>query len=100
MKYTVMTYASQQDYDRMVGQRGPPLQDSTKNSRHWRPAGRAREHWPNLAEVRMRYCAGFPGVDGVIAGGGPAIVPAAASRLRVNLGLRHPSRLPSLPRTL
>ena len=47
----------------------PKIPDSTKNSLHWRLATRARERWPDLAEVRMRYRAGFAYVDGVLADG-------------------------------
>ena len=43
--------------------------DSTKTSLHWRLATRARERWPELAEVRMRYRASFAYVDGVRADG-------------------------------
>jgi hypothetical protein len=49
--------------------RVPKIPDSTKNSLHWRLATRARERWPALAEVRMRYRAGFAYVDGVLADG-------------------------------
>ena len=45
----------------------PKIPDSTKNSLHWRLATRARERWPALADVRMRYRAGFAYVDGVLA---------------------------------
>ena len=31
------------------------IPDSTKNSLHWRLAARARERWPQLTEVHMRY---------------------------------------------
>jgi hypothetical protein len=47
----------------------PKIPDSTRNSLHWRLAARARERWPDLAEVRMRYRAGFAYVDGVLADG-------------------------------
>jgi hypothetical protein len=47
----------------------PKIPDSTKNSLHWRLATRARERWPELAEVRMRYRAGFAYVDGVLPDG-------------------------------
>ena len=45
------------------------IPDSTKNSLHWRLADRARERWPDLTEVRMRYRANFAYVDGVLADG-------------------------------
>ena len=45
------------------------IPDSTKNSLHWRLADHARERWPDLAEVRMRYRANFAYVDGLIADG-------------------------------
>jgi len=45
------------------------IPDSTKNSLHWRLTARARERWPALAEVRMRYRAGFAYVDGVLPDG-------------------------------
>jgi hypothetical protein len=45
------------------------IPDSTKNSLHWHLADRARERWPDLTEVRMRYRAGFAYVDGVLADG-------------------------------
>jgi hypothetical protein len=47
----------------------PTIPDSTKNSLHWRLAARARERWPDLADIRMRYRAGFAYVDGVLANG-------------------------------
>jgi hypothetical protein len=47
----------------------PKIPDSTKNSLHWRLATRARERWPRLREVRMRYRAGFAYVDGVLPDG-------------------------------
>jgi hypothetical protein len=37
----------------------PKIPDSTKNSPRWRLATRARERWPQLREVRMRYRAGL-----------------------------------------
>ena len=49
--------------------RVPKIPDSTKNSLHWRLATRARQRWPDLAEVRMRYRAGFAYVDGVLPDG-------------------------------
>jgi hypothetical protein len=45
------------------------IPDSTKSSLHWRLADRARERWPDLTEVRMRYRANFAYVDGALAAG-------------------------------
>jgi hypothetical protein len=47
----------------------PKIPDSTKNSLQWRLAARAHERWPQLADVRMRYRAGFAYIDGVLADG-------------------------------
>jgi hypothetical protein len=47
----------------------PTIPESTRDSLHWRLADRARERWPDLTEVRMRYRAGFAYVDGVLADG-------------------------------
>ena len=47
----------------------PKIPDSTKNSLHLRLVQRARERWPDLRDVRMRYRAGFAYVDGVLADG-------------------------------
>src|SRR5687768_8413174 len=47
----------------------PKIPDSTKNSLQWRLAARARERWPQLAEARIRYRAGFAYIDGVPADG-------------------------------
>jgi hypothetical protein len=47
----------------------PKIPDSTKDSLHWRLASHARTQWPDLAEVRLRYRAGFAYVDGVLADG-------------------------------
>jgi hypothetical protein len=47
----------------------PKIPDSTKDSLHWRLAARARERWPDLAEVRLRYRAGLAYVDGVLTDG-------------------------------
>lgn len=47
----------------------PKIPDSTKDSLHRRLAARARERWPDLAEVRMRYRAGFAYVDGILPDG-------------------------------
>ena len=45
------------------------IPDSTKNSLHLRLVQHARAHWPALADVRMRYRAGFAYIDGVLADG-------------------------------
>jgi hypothetical protein len=47
----------------------PKIPDSTKNSLHLRLVQRARERWPDLRDVRMRYRAGFAYVDGVLPDG-------------------------------
>jgi hypothetical protein len=47
----------------------PKIPDSTKASLHQRLAERARDRWPALAEVRIRYRAGFAYVDGVLTDG-------------------------------
>jgi len=47
----------------------PKIPDSTRNALHWRLAAHARERWPQLADVRMRYRAGFAYVDGVLPDG-------------------------------
>ena len=47
----------------------PKIPDSTKSSLHRRLATRARERWPALADVRMRYRGGFAYIDGVLPDG-------------------------------
>src|SRR5271166_3297346 len=47
----------------------PKIPDPTKASLHRRLIDRARERWPQLSEIRMRYRAGFAYVDGVLADG-------------------------------
>ena len=42
---------------------------STQTSLQQRLSQRARERWPELAGVQIRYRAGFAYVDGVLAGG-------------------------------
>lgn len=42
---------------------------STQTSLHQRLTARARERWPQLAEVRVRFRAGFAYVDGVLPDG-------------------------------
>lgn len=46
------------------------IPDSTKTSLQQRLNQRARERWPNLAYVHVRYRAGFAYVDGVLTDGG------------------------------
>lgn len=45
------------------------IPESTKDSLHYRLAARARERWPALASIQVRFRAGFAYVDGVLAGG-------------------------------
>ena len=45
------------------------IPNSTKSSLHQRLNQRARERWPELAHVQLRYRAGFAYVDGVLPGG-------------------------------
>ena len=45
------------------------IPESTKNSLESRLTIRARERWPALTNVRMRFRAGFAYVDGVLADG-------------------------------
>lgn len=45
------------------------IPDSTKRSLPQRLNQRARERWPDLAAVNVRYRAGFAYVDGVLADG-------------------------------
>ncbi len=47
----------------------PKIPESTKTSLHQRLTHRARDRWPALVEVRIRYRAGFAYVDGVPADG-------------------------------
>jgi hypothetical protein len=47
----------------------PKIPDSTKNSLHLRLVQRARERWPDLRDVRMRYRAGLAYFDGVLPDG-------------------------------
>ena len=49
--------------------RWPKIPDSTKASLHQRLTERARQRWPQLTEIRLRYRAGFAYVDGVLADG-------------------------------
>jgi hypothetical protein len=54
-----------------VGQDGavPRIPDSTKSSLHQRLTTRARQRWPDLANLAIRYRAGFAYVDGVLPDG-------------------------------
>jgi hypothetical protein len=45
------------------------IPDSTRSSLQQRLSTRARERWPALTEVAVRYRAGFAYVDGVLADG-------------------------------
>jgi hypothetical protein len=45
------------------------IPDSTKASLHQRLSERARQRWPQLAQVQLRHRAGFAYVDGVLADG-------------------------------
>ena len=47
----------------------PKIPDSTKASLHHRLIDRARQRWPQLSQIRMRYRAGFAYIDGVLADG-------------------------------
>jgi hypothetical protein len=47
----------------------PTIPDSTKASLHHRLIERARQRWPQLSQIRMRYRAGFAYIDGVLADG-------------------------------
>ena len=48
------------------------IPDSTKTSLRQRLTARARERWPQLDQVKVRYRAGFAYVDGVLADGDDA----------------------------
>lgn len=45
------------------------IPDSTKTSLHQRLSARARERWPDLLEVQVRYRAGFAYIDGALTNG-------------------------------
>ncbi len=45
------------------------IPDSTKSSLHQRLTARGRQRWPALANVAIRYRAGFAYVDGVLPDG-------------------------------
>ncbi len=45
------------------------IPDSTQTSLRQRLTARARQRWPELVEVRVRYRAGFAYIDGVLASG-------------------------------
>ena len=73
------------------------IPDSTKTSLHQRLTARARERWPQLTEIRLRYRAGFAYVDGVLADGEASGCAGCATAARPAVGLRD---LPSQPRRL
>jgi hypothetical protein len=56
----------------------PKIPDSTKGSLHLRLAQRARQRWPALTDVQMRYRAGFAYVDGLLTDG--AVLPLCRLR--------------------
>jgi hypothetical protein len=45
------------------------IPESTQTSLHQRLRARARERWPQLVEVKVRYRAGFAYIDGALANG-------------------------------
>ena len=45
------------------------IPESTQSSLHQRLSARARQRWPDLAEIHLRYRAGFAYVDGALADG-------------------------------
>jgi len=45
------------------------IPDSTKVSLHQRLSGHARQRWPALTDIQIRFRAGFGYVDGVLADG-------------------------------
>ena len=45
------------------------IPESTQHSLRYRLQDRARERWPDLTEVRVRFRAGFAYVDGVLTDG-------------------------------
>ena len=45
------------------------IPESTQSSLHQRLSAHARERWPDLADIRLRFRAGFAYVDGVLADG-------------------------------
>ena len=47
----------------------PSIPDSTKTSLQQRLSNHARQRWPALGEVRVRYRAGFAYVDGILPDG-------------------------------
>ena len=47
----------------------PSIPDSTKSSLHQRLTNRARQRWPDLTNVAIRYRAGFAYVDGLLPDG-------------------------------
>ena len=47
----------------------PSIPESTKSSLHQRLTNHAREHWPALATIAIRFRAGFAYIDGVLPDG-------------------------------
>ena len=45
------------------------IPDSTRSSLHQRLSTRARQRWPELADIAVRYRAGFAYVDGILTDG-------------------------------
>ena len=72
------------------------IPESTKTSLQQRLSTRARDHWPQLSAVQVRYRAGFAYVDAALADGEVLKL----RRLRQHVGLRdlpgQPRRLPGL----
>ena len=66
-RHAVATHISPEGlgHDRQM----PTIPDSTKASLHHRLIERARQRWPQLSQIRMRYRAGFAYIDGVLADG-------------------------------
>ena len=53
----------------MIGAMAAPIPESTKLSVQQRLTARARERWPGLADVRVRFRGRFAYVDGELEGG-------------------------------
>ncbi len=45
------------------------IPDSTKSSLHQRLSTRARQRWPQLSDIAVRFRAGFAYVDGILTNG-------------------------------
>ena len=75
----------------------PTIPDSTKNSVISRLATRARERWPQIEQVKVRFKGGFGYVDAVCRRRGLETVSAQVRRLRQPVGIRD---LPGQPRGL